>query len=155
MSKRKKIIQFDLDNTLVDFQSGIDKLPLEVQRKYEGQLDNAPDIFSLMKPINGAIEAYNILDKYYECHICSTSPWGNLSAASDKVAWVQKYLPNGYKNVTLTHHKENVLGDYLIDDRPHANGADKFTGEVIPFSHDGFETWEKVVNHLLSKDGFK
>lgn len=155
MIKQKKKIQFDLDNTLVNFQSGIDQLPLNVQKEYEGRLDEVEGIFGIMVPNEGAVEAYNELDKYYECHICSTSPWENISAASDKVAWVKKYLPSAYKNVTLTHHKGNVTSDYLIDDRPWANGADKFTGEVIPFSHEGYETWNKIVNYLLTKDGFK
>lgn len=154
MIKKKKKIQFDLDNTLVNFQSGIDQLPLDIQKEYEGQFDNAPKIFSLMKPIEGGIKAYNELSKYYDCYICSTSPWDNFSAASDKVEWVKSFIPSAYKNVTLTHHKELVISDYLIDDRT-ANGASAFTGEFIHYKSEKHPNWEGIVNYLLTKDGFK
>ena len=35
----KKIIYVDMDNVLVDFQSGIDKLDEETLKEYEGNLD--------------------------------------------------------------------------------------------------------------------
>jgi 5'(3')-deoxyribonucleotidase len=88
----KKIIYFDMDNVLVNFQSGLDQLPEEVLLQYEGQLDNIPGVFSLMKPLNGAIEAYTILAVEYDSYILSTAPWGNISSWSDKAAWVQEHL---------------------------------------------------------------
>ena len=53
----KKRLYFDMDGVLVNFQSGIDKLTDAVKRKYEGRLDEVPGIFSLMAPLEGAIEA--------------------------------------------------------------------------------------------------
>ena len=50
-----------MDNVLVNFQSGLDQLSEEVLQQYEGQLDNIPSVFSLMKPLDGALEAYTIL----------------------------------------------------------------------------------------------
>ena len=44
----KKILYFDMDGVLVDFQSGIDKLSEEVKKEYEGRVDEVPGIFSLM-----------------------------------------------------------------------------------------------------------
>ncbi len=35
----KKIIYIDMDNVLVDFQSGIDQLEEQVKQEYEGRLD--------------------------------------------------------------------------------------------------------------------
>lgn len=46
----KKTLYIDMDNVIVDFQSGIDKLTEEVQKKYEGHLDDVPGIFALMDP---------------------------------------------------------------------------------------------------------
>ena len=54
----KKILYFDMDNVLVNFQSGLDQLSEETLQKYEGQLDNVPGLFALMHPLDGAIEAY-------------------------------------------------------------------------------------------------
>ena len=88
----KKILYFDMDNVLVDFQSGIDRLSKKTLRKYEGCLDEVPGIFSLMKPMPGAVEAVNLLSQYFDVYMLSTAPWKNISAWSDKAAWVQKYF---------------------------------------------------------------
>ena len=52
-----KIVYIDMDNVLVDFPSGIDKLDTATAMEYEGRLDEVPGIFSLMTPMPGAIEA--------------------------------------------------------------------------------------------------
>ena len=54
---KKKIVYVDMDNTIVDFKSGIEKLSKEDQEKYKDNLDDHPEIFLLMEPIDGAIEA--------------------------------------------------------------------------------------------------
>ena len=46
----KKILYIDLDNTLVDFPSGIARLSARDQIEYEGHDDDAPGIFGLMDP---------------------------------------------------------------------------------------------------------
>jgi 5'-nucleotidase len=146
----KKIIYIDMDNVLVDFKSGIAKLSKDVQDEYEGHLDDVPGIFSLMDPMEGAIDAFNKLSQSekYDVYILSTAPWDNSTAWSAKVEWVKKYLGvNGYKRLILSHHKNLNAGDYLIDDRT-KNGADKFTGEHIHFGQDKFLTWNEVLKYL-------
>ena len=145
----KKILYFDMDNVLVNFQSGLDQLSEEVLQQYEGQLDNIPNVFSLMKPLDGALEAYTMLASTYDSYILSTAPWGNISSWSDKAAWVQTYL--GYtaeKRLILSHNKNLNIGDYLIDDRT-ANGAAQFMGEHIHFGSAKFPNWKSVLNYLL------
>lgn len=44
----KKKIYVDMDNVLVDFKTGIEKLDKNVIDEYEGRLDEVPNIFSLM-----------------------------------------------------------------------------------------------------------
>jgi len=41
----KKILYIDLDNVLVDFKTGIDRLSEDLKKKYEGSLDDVPGIF--------------------------------------------------------------------------------------------------------------
>ena len=145
----KKILYFDMDNVLVNFQSGLDQLSKETLQQYEGQLDNIPGVFSLMKPLGGAIEAFITLSSAYDSYILSTAPWGNISAWSDKAAWVQAHLGDfGKKRLILSHNKNLNIGDYLIDDRT-ANGAGKFTGEHIHFGTEKFPTWRSVSDYLL------
>ena len=151
----KLIIQIDMDNVLVDFQSGIDAMPEDVRKKYDGDEDEIPGIFSRMKPMEGAVSAFKKLAENYDVYICSTAPWENPTAWSDKKLWVEKHLgKEAYKRLTLTHHKNLVIGDYLIDDRK-ANGASEFKGEHIHFGvnyktgeENPFPTWASVLDYF-------
>ena len=146
-----KTLYVDMDNVLVDFPSGIAKVPNDLQIQYEDRLDEVPGIFSLMDPMPEAIESYNFLAKHFDTYILSTAPWHNPSAWSDKLLWVQKYLgESAYKRLILSHHKNLNDGHYLIDDRT-KNGADRFAGEHIHFGTSLFLDWPTVVAYLESK----
>ena len=145
----EKILYIDMDNVLVDFPSGVSKLSQEVIKEYESNLDEVPNIFSLMEPLEGAIDSFKMLSQRYDTYILSTAPWKNSSAWSDKVKWVKKYLgESAYKRLILTHHKNLNHGDYLIDDRT-KNGAGEFKGELIQFGTDKFPDWKSVCSYLL------
>jgi 5'-nucleotidase len=146
-----KTLYIDMDNVLVDFPSGIERLRPEARAQYEGDLDEAPGIFALMDPIPGAIESFKMLSKHFDTYILSTAPWKNPSAWSDKVIWVQKYLgEHAHKRLILSHHKNLNDGDFLIDDRL-KNGVDKFKGEHIHFGQPDFPDWKSVSSYLLAK----
>jgi 5'(3')-deoxyribonucleotidase len=146
-----KILYIDMDNVLVDFPSGIARLPEEVIKQYEGDLDEVPEIFSLMDPIPGAIAAFENLASLYDTYILSTAPWENPSAWSDKLLWVKRYLGKpAYKRLILSHHKNLNDGHFLVDDRT-KNGVDRFRGEHIHFGTEKFPNWEAVVAYLSTK----
>ena len=143
-----KRIFIDMDNVLVDFQSGIDQMSEELKEEYAGRLDKIPGIFVNMKPMPGAIEAVNELQKHYDLFILSTAPWRNPSAWSDKVEWVTKYLDDVFhKRLVITHRKDLCQGDYLIDDRG-KNGASEFAGKWIQFGTGEFPDWASVLEYL-------
>jgi 5'-nucleotidase len=147
----KKILYIDMDNVLVDFTSAFPKLSSEKLNEYESRLDDVPDIFSLMEPMPGAIEAFKLLSKKFDTYILSTSPWANPSAWSDKLIWVKKYLGlSAEKRLILSHHKNLNAGDFLIDDRT-KNGASEFMGEHIHFGTLKFPDWESVIGYLEDK----
>ena len=144
-----KILYVDMDNVLVNFQSGINKLSKDDFNKYKGKHYQVPNIFSMMDPLEGAIEAYEKLSLKYDTYILSTAPWYNSTAWTDKIEWVQKYLAkSAYKRLILSHHKNLNAGDYLIDDRLR-NGVDKFKGEHIHFGTEKFPDWNSVLSYLL------
>jgi hypothetical protein len=156
MSQIKKILYVDLDNTLVDFPSGIARLSEEDRVAYEGHYDDAPGIFALMDPLPGALEAYRELAVHFDTYILSTAPWHNASAWHDKVLWVQKHLEAtgetvAYKRLILSHRKDLNRGDFLVDDRPN-NGAGAFQGEWLQFGPGAaYPTWASATEYLLSR----
>jgi hypothetical protein len=156
MTQIKKILYVDLDNTLVDFPSGIARLSEEDRVTYEGHYDDAPGIFALMDPLPGALEAYRKLAARFDTYVLSTAPWHNASAWHDKVLWVQQHLgltseTVAYKRLILSHHKNLNRGDFLVDDRS-ANGAGEFEGEWLQFGPGAaYPTWPSVTEYLLSR----
>jgi len=150
---RKKILYFDMDNVLVDFQSGIDRLSDETRKEYEGRLDEVPEIFSLMDPMPYAVESVKFLAEYFDVYILSTAPWKNPSAWTDKALWVHKHFGIEkdtvfHKRLIITHRKDLNRGDFLIDDRT-KNGAGEFEGELILFGSERFPDWKTVTEYLL------
>lgn len=144
----KKILYVDMDNVLVNFQSGIDRLDPDLRIKYKDDLDEAPGIFSLMDPMEGAIESYEQLASWYDTYILSTAPWENPSAWKDKLLWVKNYLgKTAYNRLIISHNKHLNHGDFLIDDRPN-NGAIDFSGKWIKYGSDEFPNWTSIVDYL-------
>jgi hypothetical protein len=82
----KQILYIGMDNVLVDFQSGIDRVPKDVRHEFTGRLDDIPGIFALMDPMPGAVQAYRELAQLFDMYVLSTSPWENPSAWPDKAA---------------------------------------------------------------------
>ena len=64
-----KILYIDMDSVLVDFQSGIDRISPQLKAEYEDHLDDVPGIFSLMKPMPGAVEAFEKLAQAYDTYL--------------------------------------------------------------------------------------
>lgn len=147
----KKILYVDMDNVLVDFTTGLHHYEPAIIEGYEGRYDEIPGVFSKMRPMEGAIEAFALLSAHFDTYVLSTSPWENPSAWSDKLLWVKQYLGNhAYKRLILTHHKNLNVGDFLIDDRT-KNGADRFPGTLIQFGSQRFPDWPTVVKYLLPR----
>ncbi len=143
----KKIVYVDMDNVLVDFISAKAKLPVDIWDNTEDK-DEIPGIFALMDPIDGAIDAYKGLCNKYDVYILSTSPWENMTAMNEKLAWVKQHLgKHAYKRLIVSHNKHLNKGDYLIDDRPN-NGASEFEGEWIQFGSEKFPDWQSVLKYL-------
>ncbi len=148
---KKKVLYVDMDNVLVDFQSGIDQFSKQILAEYDERYDEIPDVFGKMIPMEGAIESYIKLSKLFDTYILSTSPWENETASVDKLRWVKKHLGKvAYKRLILSHHKNLNKGDYLIDDRV-KNGVKQFEGEHIHFGTKEFPDWKSVVTYLQNK----
>lgn len=150
----KKKIYFDMDDTIVDFKSGLNKVDPVLNSQYdENHKDEIPGIFALMEPIPGAIEAVRELSLHYDCYILTTAPWRNPSAWSDKLQWVQRYFGTEegtpmYKRIIITHHKE-LLDDgrsFLVDDKSGKNGSGAFGERLVHFGpENSLPDWSSVL----------
>ena len=139
-----------MDNVLVDFPSGINRIDQETREKYSDHLDDVPGIFALMDPMQDAIESYHILAEKYATFILTTAPWNNPSAWMDKLHWVKTHLGEvAYKRLIITHRKDLNKGDFLIDDREN-NGAGNIEGTLIRFGSETFPDWQSVTSFLLA-----
>ena len=142
-----------MDGVLVDFGGHIETVMREnpyLNKEYEGREDEIPNIFRHPPPIEGAIEAVKKLEESgkYELYIATAAPWGNPSAAMDKRLWIVEHFGELFvKRMAITHLKNMLIGDYLIDDRT-KNGAGEFTGTHIHFGNNGIG-WNEVLKILL------
>jgi 5'-nucleotidase len=169
----KKVIFVDMDGVLCDFKSAWENYiqQLKELKQYENFPENfkefedaiidfydqnpdlIPNIFENLAPIDGAIDAIKKLNDtgMFDLCVATTSPWESPKAAADKLKWIQNHFyKTFYKSMCITHRKDLLKGDILIDDRT-ANGADKFEGELIEFGSVRFPNWQSVVDYILIK----
>lgn len=156
----KKTLYIDMDNTLVDFPSAFPHVDPALLEKHAAHKDDIPGIFAHMQPFAGAVEAVHELAPLFDIYVLSTAPWANPTAWHDKVEWIKAHFgaeQDGplYKRLILSHHKHLNRGEFLVDDRPHKNGAERFHehgGEVIHFGPGGtHKTWPEVVEYLKER----
>jgi len=88
----KKTLYIDMDNVLVNFESGLAACDPALLKQYEGHPDEIPGIFGLMQPMPGAVEAFQELASIFDTYIASTAPWSNVQAWTEKRIWVEEHL---------------------------------------------------------------
>jgi len=150
-----------MDGVLVDFKDAIEnayRINPEYKELFKNNPDEIKDIFKNPKPIDGAIDAVKKLaeSKKYDLLIATSAPWGNPEAAMHKRLWIEKYFGDLFeKKMFITHRKDLLIGDYLIDDRL-KNGAAEFKGELLSFGWayeknewNKYRTWQEILNKLL------
>lgn len=138
---QRKRFYFDLDGVLADWD----------HRKNQGHDHKGPGFYGALEPFAEGLALYHDLVPHHEVLIASTAPWDNPWAWTEKRLWVDTHLgASAEKNLILTHRKDLLIGDFLIDDRT-KNGAGSFTGKLILFGSPEFPTWVEVRKYLISK----
>lgn len=89
------------------------------QKTLYGILDE-PGFFFNMEPMPGAVKYFQkLVDDGYRVLIVTQPPRRAEMAVRDKRRWVSKYFKNyDLMNMFFCHHKEQIRGDVLFDDKP-------------------------------------
>jgi 5'(3')-deoxyribonucleotidase len=138
-----------MDGVLVDiFKACETKYGKESVSNIGNLLDHDPQMFFEAEPMPGAIEAYNKLIEVFDVYLLTSAPWKSMGSTEAKQRWVMKYLgASADKRMIVSHNKNLMIGDYLIDDRT-ANGAGEFKGELIQFGTKKYPDWSAVLDYL-------
>lgn len=141
---KKLTLLIDMDGVVADFRKAIldnssitsnefDNPTIETENKVDEYCISNPTIFETLEPIEGAIEAVTKLFDKYDVYFCSTPMYLVPESYKSKRLWLEKYFgPLAARRLILTHRKDLIKGDILIDDRK-VNGAENFDGLFIHF----------------------
>ena len=143
MKKNEQLtIHIDMDGVLANFEKAM------IEHPKNGTKGFRPDLeldFTDFEPIPGSKEAVQKLsDMGHDIYIASTAPWNNPKAWTQKRLWIEKHFPTLKRKLTLTHHKNLLIGDVLIDDTTY-RGQKDFQGTFIHFKPEEGIDWPFVV----------
>lgn len=98
---------------------------------------------------SGFPKAVEYLAAMYDLHIVASVPYNEPGLGLKAFEWCEANLGVPVWNrLTLTNHKNQLLGDYLIDACPEENSGEDFLGTLIHFGSDAFRTWEDVMEYF-------
>tara|TARA_R100000697_G_scaffold79270_1_gene91495 strand:- start:767 stop:1213 length:447 start_codon:yes stop_codon:yes gene_type:complete len=142
-------IYIDMDGVITDFKKG---------QEHQGyKLSKRPDLvvnYRTLPVMEGAIKAVAKLNADHEIFIASTPPWTRPEVWGHKREWIEEHFPYLKRKLILTHRKDLLIGDVLIDDT-RFRGQPDFQGNWFWFNKDwSNRNWEACLEYIktLEKD---
>ena len=142
-------IYIDMDGVITDFKQG---------QEYQGyKLSKRPDLvvnYRTLPVMEGAIKALAKLNADHEIFIASTPPWTRPEVWGHKREWLEEHFPYLKRKLILTHRKDLLIGDVLIDDT-RFRGQPDFQGNWFWFNKDwDNRNWNACLEYIktLEKD---
>ena len=136
-------IFIDMDGVISDFEKAAN----------EGNYISRPDLYvdyRNLDVIDGAIEAVAELNRDHDVFIASTPPWSRPDVWGHKRDWIVEHFPYLKRKIILTHRKDLLIGDILIDDSRY-RGQPNFQGEWFWFNQNWSNKNWKACLEWISK----
>lgn len=96
--------------------------------------------------VGAASKAVQFLAARFDLHFVISGDSDSWEEMEKKRCWIESFIGvPSWNRVTMTTHKELLMGDYLIDRHPHDCGGDDFMGTLIEFGSDTFKDWNDVM----------
>lgn len=134
-------IYIDMDGVISDFGKAAK----------EGGFDKRPDLYvnyRNLEVIEGAKEAVRYLYENHEVFIASTPPWTRPEVWGHKKEWLEEHFPYLKRKLILTHRKDLLIGDILIDDS-RFRGQPDFKGNWFWFNKDwDNRNWKACLEYI-------
>ncbi len=114
-----------MDGVIANFKKAAD----------EGGYTHRPDKYVDYRNLElmpGAHDALIKLNKDFDIYIASTPPWDRPDMWAAKREWLAEHFPWLKRKLILTHRKDLLIGDILIDDS-RWRGQPDFKGQWIWF----------------------
>ena len=121
-------IFIDMDGVISDFEKAAD----------EGNYIKRPDLYVDYRNLDViplAKSSVECLAYDFDVFIASTPPWSRIQVWADKRAWLERWFPDLKRKLILTHRKDLLIGDVLIDDS-RFRGQPNFKGHWFWFNKE-------------------
>tara|TARA_R100001591_G_scaffold27357_1_gene37848 strand:- start:652 stop:1074 length:423 start_codon:yes stop_codon:yes gene_type:complete len=139
-----------MDGVIADFDKAKKLLP----EKQQGRPDLYVD-YLYLDVIPGAEKALSYLNEHHEIFIASTPPWTRPEVWSDKRIWLEQNFPYLKRKLILTHRKDLLIGDVLIDDSQY-RGQPDFKGEWFWFNKNWTnKNWKSCLKFIKKLENEK
>ena len=136
-----KIIYVDMDGVIANFDKAAK----------EGGWTHRPDLkvnFRNLELIPGAQDALIRLNNDFDIFIATTPPWSRPKVWGEKRDWIVEHFPWLKKKMILTHRKDLLIGDILIDDS-RWRGQPDFKGDWFWFNQKwDNKNWEACLEWI-------
>ena len=145
----KKIIYIDIDDTLADWSSAMEKTKKLNPTMSFPQAEYG--FYSGLIPIEGSIDAVKWLlnSTFFDPFILTAPSVMNPMSYTEKRVWVERYLGmEMVEKLIISPNKSLLKGDYLIDDNTSGRGQEGFEGSIIQFGSTDFPHWQSVIDKL-------